>query len=91
LGALDMTPEERYSGHIEGGSDLWKRQTYRQFFDTIDQALLDSGIPIDEVKRLMPLARRGSVEDVKKLNELTLPAYVKLRETGYHREPDLVS
>jgi len=85
--------EEEYRKDV--GSELWKQQTFRQFFETIDHVLDELKIPIEEIKRLQDLIK-GSRNDndgrdpLDKLNELILPAYIRLREMGYNRYPDLV-
>ena len=67
-------------------SDLRKSQTPREFFKTIDDVITDSGIDINEIKRLQNLNKidnQGS--HYKKLYDLVLPVYIKLREIGYER------
>lgn len=67
-------------------SDLYRKQTPREFFATIDRALKRLGIPIEDVKRLQYLRSNAAehVQHKQELNELILPAYVQLRAIGYN-------
>ena len=65
-----------------GATDLALNQKGRDFLETIEKALTDEGIPIDEVKRLQEESRRD-FDKIKELHELVFPAYVRLRRLGY--------
>lgn len=75
------------SKEIEMGNTLlFLNQKRRDFFETIDRALVEEGISIDEVKRLQALRIEDS-NNGKELCELVFPAYVRLRRMGYsHRD-----
>ena len=95
LGVLDKTREGYDAQGSKDGSELWRKQTFRQFFKTIDTVLEEVGISIEEIKRLQDLIKglrkdNDGRDPLDKLNELVLPAYVKLMERGYNRYPDLV-
>lgn len=95
LGVLDKTRLEYDAEDSREGSELWKRQTFREFFKTIDNVLDELKIPISDIIRLQALVSRlavdsGGIPAITKLNELILPAYVRLRGMGYNRYPDLV-
>ena len=89
-GWLDMTIAKRDPANKLGYSYLYRNQTARDFFKTVDQTLEEQGISLKEIKRLQHLKNREGSEHWKKLSELVLPAYIKLRELGYQRYPDLV-
>ena len=95
LGVLDKTREGYDAQGSKDGSELWRKQTFRRFFKTIDSVLDELKIPIEEIKRLQDLIKgirkdNDGRDPLDKLNELVLPAYVKLMEMGYNRYPDLV-
>lgn len=89
------TPVGEIFGDEEDSSPLLKSQTFRQFCENIDQAIIDSGVSIDEVKRLQGLVTQSQGEDRTKhrdeLMTLLIPAYIGLRERGYSHYPDLTS
>ena len=65
-----------------GATDLALNQKGRNFLETIERALIEEGISIDEVKRLQKLGI-GDFNKIKELHELVFPAYVRLRRVGY--------
>jgi len=65
-----------------GSSELYLRQKATDFFDTIDRALAEEGIPVDIVKQLQRLGK-NDFDKIKELHELVFPAYVNLRGKGY--------
>lgn len=64
-------------------SEVRRRQTNREFYQTIDEVLKELGLfePVKEMNRL------GA--QLPELNRLVYPAYFKLRDRGYNRYPDL--
>jgi len=58
------------------GSDLIKSQTHAEFHRTIESALEEEGISIEQVKRL-------NIGPSRELFELVSPAYIRLRIIGY--------
>ncbi len=88
LGCMDLNQIETGADPEEekqrGASELYLNQKRRDFFTTIDQVLVESGIAIDEVQRLQ---KEGGKDKIKELHELVFPAYIRLREMGYsHRD-----
>ena len=67
-------------------SSLLRSQTPRLFFDTIDRLLEEEGISKETVMNL-----KFHNRDLKRLYELTLPVFIKLREMGYLHYPDLIA
>lgn len=64
-------------------SDVLKGKTWQEFYTEIDQALEQTGLTIEEVKKLR---ESGNYE---KVNISLLPAFLLLRQRGYNRYPDL--
>jgi len=92
LGILDIPFGEEYPGETEY-SELFRNQTMREFFEIVDTVLEEEGISIEEVKRLQRLRNEwdGAGDPILiHLNGLTLPTFIRLREMGYKRYPDLV-
>lgn len=90
IGRWDKKPEEYYKQKdLEGHSKLYKNQTKREFFETIDRAIIEQGISIDEIKRLQRL-KNENPGYLKSLYKVTLPVFVRLRQKGYKRK-DLVT
>lgn len=64
-------------------STVFLRQTPKEFYETIDRALKETGVNTAEVIRL-----KSSDNDVdrNKAVQLLLPAYIRLREWGYKKD-----
>jgi hypothetical protein len=56
--------------------------TRREFFDDIDDAVDDSGLDVDELRRLQE-ASTSSLEDLDSISTYALPVYKALRMMGY--------
>jgi hypothetical protein len=65
-------------------SEVRKRQTFAQFFSTIDLCIADTGLDMEKIKQLQ--VDRKTREE---LINYVFPVYLKLREMGYNRYPDL--
>lgn len=86
IGRMDLSPIES-GANLEqekqlGASDLALHQKRRDFLETIEKALTEEGISIDEVQRLQRLGR-SNFNKIEELHELVFPAYVRLRRMGY--------
>lgn len=67
----------------EGHSDLYLNQSPREFFETICRVIAECGIPIETIEKLWEKNENTLLE------VLTFPVYVRLRELGYNKSPDL--
>lgn len=64
----------------KGHSKVFLRQTPREFYETVDRALKETNADVAEIKR--QIASRNA--DYIKVNQMLLPAYIRLRELGYN-------
>ena len=64
-------------------SALRQEQTFKQFFDTIDKAIEDEGLDINEVIRLNEEAEK--LNDASKLHKYVFPVFIRLRAIEYNR------
>ena len=70
--------------HIDKGhSDLFMNQSPKEFYETIDKTIVDCGLSLEEIRELW------KKDEKMKLWELSLPIYIRLRELGYNKNPDL--
>lgn len=69
----------------EPESQLRMSQSKREFYRTIDEALVAEGISFEEVMKL------NATDQRRQLCSLVLPAYFRLRKMGYKRYPDLIA
>ena len=83
---MDLSPIEHGADPEQekqrGSTDLFLNQKGRDFLDTIERALTEERISIDEVKRLQRLGRED-FNKIKELHEYVFPAYIRLRRMGY--------
>lgn len=81
-GRLDLTYAEK--PEHANTSPLKLSQTRKEFFSTIDSAIVEEGIDIDEVRRWK------NEKTTEELYELVTPVFINLRVRGYTEE-DLVT
>ena len=68
---------------LHGHSDLYCNQKRKEFFQTIDDILLEEGIALKDIQELQKL--NTTMEGLEKFYDRVFPIYVKLREKGYNR------
>lgn len=71
-------------------SELKLNQTPREFFEIVDQAIVDSGLSLAEIASKTEKAQRDAMparrQSLLELRELVLPVYMKLIEQGYSHQ-----
>lgn len=89
---FDITFEEyakKRGADLSEHSETYRNQTPRQFFETVDLALKESGISMEEYNRIRQLVKADH-KYWENFYELVTPVYIKLRQMGYN-EADLTS
>lgn len=91
-GLLSTVRREFQGEEVAGHSDLWLDQTFSEFYEAIDAAIVELGISKDDISvavnkvvlgpRLQGEAREALIQT---LWDLTAPVYVALRKKGYTR------
>ncbi len=64
-------------------SELFRGQTRKQFYGTIDKAIQTTGLNLEEITQLCEEAERTS--DASKLHKYIFPVFIRLRAMGYSR------
>ncbi len=91
-GNLDKTYKETFPFNVfgepddfKGYSQLYINQTRREFFDTIDRVIKETGISVSRIKKLQGLRNKPGIkkDSWQVLYKLVFPVYKKLREMGY--------
>ena len=93
-----MEPERRTAEGVTKSikpSELLERQTYGEFWDTIDKAIKITGIKVEDIKTAMKKWRNSNPKEHDKnlvqFHRLIAPIYIELRVFGYKHYPDLTS
>lgn len=67
-------------------SEIYKKQTPREFFETVDQIIKEENTPLDKLHQIQQLITEEGSKHYEELYELVTPVYIKLRQMGYNNE-----
>ncbi len=84
---IELGLSEQTDSDFQTYSLLYLSQTGRQFFEAVDQAVLEAGVDKTHLETMATKFNKLSEDERRQFLEILFPVYLKLREKGYnHRD-----